>query len=459
MARQPLSSVDVAWLQMEEPTNLMMVTGLLLFDQPLDPARLRRVLEQRLLAFPRFRQRVVRPGLLGGVPHWEDDPLFQVEAHIHRVALPSPGGDVALQRIVSDLMSTPLDYSKPLWHAHLIEGYEAGSAMVVRIHHCIGDGLALIHVMLSLTDASARPARRTARVDPSGGSAADGGGFPWDGLPRLARLVGSLARNPGPTFRMGMAGTSSLAGMTLLPPDPPNLFKGRLGVTKRAAWSRPEPLDQIKAIGRANSATVNDVLVAAATGALRRYLVRRGRPVTGLEIRASVPVNLRPPKDAYELGNSFGLVFLSLPVGIGSARRRLNAVRRRMEEIKRSPDALMTYALLNAVGRLPSQVEGLLLRFFGSKATAVMTNVPGPAQPLYLAGRRIGRVMFWVPLSGHMGLGISILSYAGEVMLGVATDAGLVPDPEAIVEGFHQELVELARLSSATAVPAARART
>jgi WS/DGAT/MGAT family acyltransferase len=459
MARQPLSSVDVAWLQMEDPTNLMMVSGLLLFDRPLDVARLRRVLEQRLLAFPRFRQRVVRPRLLGWVPHWEDDPLFQVEAHIHRVALPSPGGDAALQPLVSDLMSTPLDYSKPLWHVHLIEGYEGGSAVLVRIHHCIGDGLALIHVMLSLTDASARPARRTTPVDAGTGGKPNGGGFSWDGLPRLAGLVAALARNPGPVLQMGMAGTSSLAGMTLLPPDPPNLFKGKLGVTKRAAWSRPEPLDRVKAIGRANSATVNDVLVAAATGALRRYLVRRGQAVTGLEIRASVPVNLRPPEDAYKLGNSFGLVFLSLPVGIGSARRRLNAVRRRMEEIKRSPDALMTFALLNTVGRLPSQVEGLMLRFFGSKATAVMTNVPGPAQPLYLAGRRIGRVMFWVPLSGHLGLGISILSYAGEVMLGVATDAGLAPDPEAIVEGFHQEMAELARISSKTEVSSPAART
>jgi diacylglycerol O-acyltransferase / wax synthase len=448
MARQPLSSVDVAWLQMEDPTNLMMVTGLLLFDRPVDAGRLRRVLEQRLLAFPRFRQRVVRPRLLGGLPHWEDDPLFLMEAHIHRVALPSPGGDVALQQLVSDLMGTPLDYSKPLWHVHLVEGYENGSAVLVRIHHCIGDGLALIHVMLSLTDTSARPARRTAAVGAGSERKPGAGSLPWDGLPRLAGLVAGLARNPGPALQMGMAGTSSLAGMTLLPPDPPNLFKGRLGVTKRAAWSRPEPLDQVKAIGRANSATVNDVLVAAATGALRRYLVRRGQPVTGLEIRASVPVNLRPPEDAHKLGNSFGLVFLSLPVGIGSARRRLNAVRRRMEEIKRSPDALMTFALLNAVGRLPSQVEGLMLRFFGSKATAVMTNVPGPARPIYLAGRRIGRVMFWVPLSGHLGLGISILSYAGEVMLGVATDAGLVPDPEAIVEGFHQEMAELARISS-----------
>jgi WS/DGAT/MGAT family acyltransferase len=458
MSRHPLASVDVAWLQMEDPTNLMMVTGLLLFDQPLDPVRIRGVLEQRLLGFPRFRQRVVRPRLLGGTPHWEDDPLFQVEAHIHRVALPSPGGDEALQQLVGDLMSTPLDYSKPLWHMHLVEGYQGGSAVLVRIHHCIGDGLALIHVMLSLTDTSARPGRRPTAVKSMKGAPAAGGRFPWGGLPRLVGLAGSLARNPGPAFEMGMAGASSLAGMTLLPPDPPNLFKGPLGVTKRAAWSRPESLDQVKAIGRANSATVNDVLVAAATGALRRYLVRRGQPVTGLEIRASVPVNLRPAPDAYKLGNSFGLVFLSLPVGIASARRRLNAVRRRMEELKRSPDALMTFALLNTVGRLPSQIEGLLLRFFGSKATAVMTNVPGPDQPVYLAGRRIARVMFWVPLSGHLGLGISILSYAGEVMLGVATDAGLVPDPQTIVDDFHQEMAELGRLSGTETVSSASAR-
>jgi WS/DGAT/MGAT family acyltransferase len=203
------------------------------------------------------------------------------------------------------------------------------------------------------------------------------------------------------------------------------------------------PLDDFKAIGKAFNATVNDVLVATATGALRRYLEQRGEPTTGVAIRASVPVNLRPLDDQYRLGNAFGLVFLTLPVGIADPVRRLRAIKKEMDELKRSPDALVAYGVLHVLGFAPVGVERLGLRFFGSKATAVLTNVPGPREPLYLAGRKVQNVMFWVPQSGHLGLGISILSYAGGVMLGVATDEGLVPDPERIVEGFEKEFKAL----------------
>ena len=206
-----------------------------------------------------------------------------------------------------------------------------------------------------------------------------------------------------------------------------------------AAWSEPLPLEDFKAIGKAHGATVNDVLVAAATGALRRYMERRGDATAGVAIRASVPVNLRPLDRAHELGNAFGLVFLTLPVGIADPARRLRAIKKEMDALKQSPEALVAFGVLSLMGLAPVEVEQLGLRFFGSKATAVLTNVPGPRQPLYMAGRKIDKVMFWVPQSGHLGLGISILSYDGGVMLGIATDAGLVPDPERIVEYFKVE--------------------
>jgi WS/DGAT/MGAT family acyltransferase len=231
----------------------------------------------------------------------------------------------------------------------------------------------------------------------------------------------------------------------MLPPDPATAFKGKLGRRKRAAWSSPIPLDGFKLIGKAFDATVNDVLVTTATGALRRYLEHHGETTTGIAIRASVPVNLRPLDQAHKLGNSFGLVFLTLPIGIADPVRRLKAIKKEMDELKRSPEALIAYAVLNVLGLTPVEVEKLGLRFFGSKATAVLTNVPGPREPLYLAGRKVDSVMFWVPQSGRLGLGISILSYAGGVMLGVATDEGLVPDPERIVAEFEREFKALRR--------------
>jgi len=148
-----------------------------------------------------------------------------------------------------------------------------------------------------------------------------------------------------------------------------------------------------------------------------------------------------------QLGNRFGLVFLSLPVGIADPLERIAEVRRRMRQLKRSAEPVVTYGILTAMGRSPKLVQQAVVKLIASKTTAVLTSVPGPQQPLYLAGRRIRDVFFWVPQAGRVGLGLSICSYAGQVRLGVATDAGLVPDPERIVEGFHEEFDDLRRRS------------
>jgi WS/DGAT/MGAT family acyltransferase len=442
-----MSSVDAAWLGMEDPTNLMMVTGVLMLDGKADIKRLRVLLDKRLAPFGRFHQRVVRPRTRGSLPHWQDEAGFDIDNHVSHIALPSPGGDKALRELVSELMSTPLDTTKPLWHVHLIDGYGDGSVVLARIHHSIADGIALVRVMLSLTDATAtaRPIRRRGESRKTNNNAG-----PLDWLPAaVGRGIAAgqrLLDNPGKVgdyARLGAEGAYRLGRLVALPPDPRTVFKGDLGRRKRAAWSSPLPLDDFKAIGRAFGATVNDVLVATATGALRRYLDKKGENTSGLSIRASVPVNLRPPDQAHKLGNSFGLVFLTLPVGVVDPVRRLRSIKKEMDDLKRSPEALVAYGVLNLMGLAPVEVEKLGLRFFGSKATAVLTNVPGPREPLYLAGQKLDKVMFWVPQSGRLGLGISILSYAGGVMLGVATDEGLVADPEKIIEAFGQEFQAL----------------
>ena len=427
----PMSSVDAAWLGMEDPTNLMMVTGVLALEGKADIKRVRTLLDKRLAPFGRFHQRVVRPRTRAGLLHWQDDAGFDIDNHVSHVALPPPGGDKALRDMVSELMSTALDATKPLWQVHLIDGHERGSVVLARIHHSIADGIALVQVMLSLTDsspaASARPRRKRSENSNSAG--------PLDWLSGAIKLLDNPARIAEGAYRLGR--------LVVLPPDPQTAFKGPLGRRKRAAWSSTVPLDEFKAVGKAFGATVNDVLVATATGALRRYLEKRGEPTSGVAIRASVPVNLRPLDQAHKLGNAFGLVFLTLPVGIADPVKRLRAVKKEMDDLKRSPEALVAFAVLNVMGLTPVEVEKAGLRFFGSKATAVLTNVPGPREPLYIAGRKIGQVMFWVPQSGRLGLGISIISYAGGVMLGVATDEGLVRDPEKIVAEFEREFKAL----------------
>jgi diacylglycerol O-acyltransferase / wax synthase len=429
---------------MEHPANLMMVTGILMFSRRVDLARLRGVIEERLLAFPRFRQKVVEAPLGLGPPQWLTTRGFDLDAHLHHVAVPAPGDKLALEAFVSDLTSTPLDFSKPLWQFHLVD-YGPGSVVVARLHHCIADGMALVRVLLSLADTEPNPPPR-----------ASGEMFLEEGFGGLGDLFKAgnalaqaglgLAQEPGRALDLvgrGALAAATLAEVALMLPDPKTSLKGELGFRKRVAWSEPIDLAGVKAAGAREGATINDVLVSAATGALRRYLRAQGDDVSGLEIRAAVPVNLRPLDEAHKLGNQFGLVLASLPVGIADPRRRLLETKRRMDEIKSSMQPVVAFGLLNALGLTPSRLQSLALDFFGAKSSLVLTNVPGPRQRLYLAGRRLERVMFWVPQSGRLGLGVSILSYAGEVMVGVASDAGLVPEPQRIVAGFEAELARL----------------
>jgi WS/DGAT/MGAT family acyltransferase len=189
---------------------------------------------------------------------------------------------------------------------------------------------------------------------------------------------------------------------------------------------------------------VNDVLVAALAGALRRYLEGRSAAVEGLEVNAVCPVNLRPLHEAEQLGNRFGLIWLALPIGSADPLERLRLVKERMDALKRSPEPLVVFGILSALGVAPAEVSGPLVDLFGAKGTAVLTNVAGPRQAIYIAGGRIEDIMFWVPQSGRLGLGLSILSYDGRVRVGVASDRGLVPDPEAIADAFEAEFAALA---------------
>jgi hypothetical protein len=172
----------------------------------------------------------------------------------------------------------------------------------------------------------------------------------------------------------------------------------------------------------------------------------RGEPIGGLDFRAVVPVNLRPIEEELNLGNSFGLVFLSLPVGIEDPLERLAELKRRMDLIKGTPEAIVAFGILNTMGLASPKIEDIIVDIFEKKATTVMTNVPGPREVRYFAGKAIRGVMFWVPQSGRLGLGVSIISYAGEVLVGIASDAGLTPDPEMIVEALHAEFEQYREL-------------
>lgn len=461
--REPMSKVDTAWLHMERPTNLMMITGVLMLKQKLGIRRLKDTIRARWLSFRRFSQKVLE---LPGQSFWEVDPHFDIDSHVRRAALPEPAGKVELEEYVSLLASTPLDPSKPLWQFHLIENYDGGSAVVIRVHHCYADGIALVQVLLSLTDTDpeADPARPhpKEKLQSSGGTVFDRLLSPArQGVENAVHLVESVVakasqwvRHPQSTAehaaelarmsaREGSEIMRELVHSLTLPDDPPTLFKGPLGVAKRVAWCEPLPLHEVKAVGKALGCTVNDVLLASVSGALRSYLIDAGEDVQGLTIRATVPVNLRPLEHAKELGNHFGLVFLDLPIGESHPLTRLIRVRDAMAELKHSRQALVSYGLLSALGMGPGFLQQPALELLSRKATAVATNVPGPQAQLYLAGAAIGEMMFWVPQTGSIGMGISILSYHNKVHFGLITDARLVPVPGEIITRFGPELEKL----------------
>jgi WS/DGAT/MGAT family acyltransferase len=455
--RERMSSVDVAWLRMDRPSNLMVICGVLAMHERIPMARLRSTVTSRFLRYPRFRQHPVKAA--GGY-QWQSDEHFDLAHHVVRIELSRGAGEAELEALVSELVSTPLDPHHPLWQFHLVDNYKGGSAVILRIHHCYADGIALIQVLLSMTD----PDREGRRAGPVPVPPANRGDAEDDPLAQLlAPLAGTLKmastagstliekgtelwRDPGKAIALieqGGALAGEIAKLVLMSEDSATRFKGQPGVAKRVAWADPIALDDVKAIGKALSCSVNDVLLSSVAGALRAYLVRRGDDVGEVMIRALVPVNLRPPEKAYRLGNKFGLVFLDLPIGIENPVARLYAVRSKMQELKGSFQPVIALGILAAMGAGPQILQDQLLAMLAKNATAVMTNVPGPQQPLYFAGGKIDRLMFWVPQSGNIGMGVSIITYAGEVQFGVITDRGLCPDPERVIERFAPEFEKL----------------
>lgn len=457
--KEMLAAVDAAWLRMDRPCNLMMICGMLLLDAAVDLPALRALVRDHMLCFHRFRQRVVDTG---AGPYWETDPDFDLDWHVRRVPL-APGGPT-LEELTSELISTALDARRPMWQFHLIETADAG-ALVMRIHHCYGDGFAMLHLLDALTEivpgqrkmagvdlAPAQPARSAwERVLGSVGESVG------DALRELRSVAGTgaaLLADRGAAIDAARSGADLVrqaAVIANMAPDAPSRLKGELGVMKRAAWTDTIPLEEFKAVAAILGCSVNDILMACTAGALRAYLDEAGDPVGSLDLRALVPVNLRPPGPLTELGNHFGLVFLDLPVGIDDPVQRALEAHLRMESLKQSRQPLVAFGILAAMGVSPAFLRERILEALAANASVVVTNVRGSAEPRYLAGRRIMQEMFWVPQSGGIGIGISLLSYAGQVSIGVVADARRVPDPAAIPRLFAAQFEAL--LLSALMLP------
>ncbi len=470
--RERMTKVDTAWLRMDSPSNLMMIVGVWVLKPAIKYADLCRRIEDTLLKYPRFGQRVEQDATGAS---WVTDEQFDIHQHVVKETLarkPRGRAQEALQDRLAELAVTPLPHDRPLWQFNLVENYQGGSAMLVRIHHCIADGIALIAVTQSMVDGGTAPVqRRNTHVRHEGlegaqdwiahsvikpftdlavkalGTAGAGVANAFDFLAEPQKGMDKGLSGSAEMARLAYQLMRDAAALALMPDDSPTQLKGTPGKRKRVAWCEPIPLEEVKAVGKALNCSINDVLLSCVAGAIAQYLMAHGEDVKGKEIRAMVPVNLRTTEDAYKLGNRFGLAPVVLPIGLANPIERVYEVRRRMSQLKGSLQPLLAFGLLAVAGLLIKPAQDAMLGLFSRKTTAVMTNVPGPREKLRFLGATLEQSLFWVPQSGSVGLGVSILSYGGGVQFGVITDADLCPRPQEIIDGFEPEFAKLSVLT------------
>lgn len=462
---EPVSGVDAAWLRLDQPTNLTVITAIAVIE-PIELETFKDVVSARFLAFPRFRQKPINHA---GLYLWEDDEHFSLDYHVRRVALPEPANKETLEDYIGELMSTPLDTTKPLWQFNLIENYMGDHVVLMRAHHCYADGLSLVAVFGALTDEtpninpfpleSVRKQEQRRHVRQSFSSRLDNLSDALEKCTRLSYKISEeslhVLKEPEQaksTLRQGLNGAAEIAKLAALPSDPSLSLKAPLGVMKCCSWSEEIPLATFKNISRTFGCSINDVLIACVSGGLRKLVEKRGEKVDGVKIHGTLPVNLRQldtrsgKQELHELGNRFGMVFVPLSVGIANPIERLYAVKHDMQELKSSMQPALSYALLGAAGLLPQGMQQPLLDLFSNKTSLVLSNVPGSRKPRYIAGSLVKQIMFWVPQAGDIGLGISLLSYAGNVQIGVKADRELLPAPVELINEILSALDEYTSL-------------
>lgn len=426
-ARERVAPNDAVWLQ-DSDTNRMVIHGVYTTD-PITLDEARSIFQSRVLAadggrrYPRFRMRVVRSR---GRWYWEDDPAFDIARHIVASPLTGHVSAAMLQDYIATIAHQPLAADRPLWRIEHVEDFEDGeSAFLVRIHHAMADGIAFVPIIMALMDELADPAPARAETSrPAGG---------WLRSAVLAPLAIPLV----------------LVERALWRPDRHALHGPPVGGRKRLTWTRSFPLDDVKRFKNRFGATVNDVLMALVSGAVARFLeTSAGQQVRYL--RFSMPINMREPGAELRMENRFAAVPLTLPAQPRDLPRRLSAVKARLDTLKSGLRPLAIYDAVNVMLTLmPAGLSRRLIDFFANKCTGVVTNLPGPQRPLALAGRRLRTLMFWVPQRGDIGLGISILTFAGQVQVGVIADTRILEDPAPLARAIEREFDEMAAYAPA----------
>jgi len=422
---RPLAPADHAWLRMDTPQNLVVIHLAFCFEGEVPLPAIVAQLRARLTAHHQFTHRIERRWRRA---HWVPDARFSMSRHLREVRLPEGSGKAALKAWMSSQAHLPLPTDRPLWQATLVHGIAGGSALVMRVHHSLADGISLMALIGGFTDLAEgelpmAPARAAEREDLSLGLV----------LRRLPRLLADAAH------------------MLFMRRDKPSHLKGTPGLGKSVAWSEPLSLAMARDLGARHGATVNDVMLAVITDVLRRHLQSRGVAQPAAPLRTVIPVNMRPHREAHLLGNRFGLVGLELPVHLDAPLEQLRAVRDGMTTLKRGLQGQLALALVRFAGCLPAALQTALLGIFSRRCTVIVTNVIGPAEARAVAGVKLDELMLCVPQGMTVGVGVSIISYNGELRIGFLVDEQLMPDSAAAAASVRACFEQLRRAACAQA--------
>jgi WS/DGAT/MGAT family acyltransferase len=451
-----MTSRDAGFLYLERPHALLHIGCVARLEGALGRDELVDRIEARLPRLRRYAQRAIPVPFALGHPTWEDDPDFAAGRHVHRWALPAPGGEAELREAVEKLLAQPLDRDRPLWEMHLIEGLDGGgTALFQKVHHCMVDGMAGAQILEALLDDSPDTSERSPAATPFAPSlpaAAERAGRALaDGLRRQLGVAGGvLAALRGPASARAAISRlreAAFSAVQLAARDVPEMpWNAPVGSARRLEFTRL-PLAAVGRIRARRGGTVNDVVLSVLAGGLHHYLVGSGHATRGLELVALVPVSLRDPQEAQALGNRISGLLVPLCVDLGEEVPRLAATRAVTERLKQNAAWTGIDALLGALDELPPPLVALVgsrLRV-GRLANLVATNVPGPRETRWLAGRRVEALYPIVPITDGIGLGLAVFSYDGWLHVGLNADAEAVPDLDKLRHGIEVAFERLAR--------------
>jgi len=456
--------LDASFLHIEDDVSHMHIASVAIFEGPQPPfADIVAMVDAKLALVPRYRQVVKFVPFELGRPVWADDPHFNIEYHLRHTALPAPGGEAELRKLVGRVMSQPLDRSKPLWEIWVVEGLEDGRwAMLAKTHHAMVDGISGTDLLAVIMDLSPEVVRTVTaawipRPTPTGGHLAAEAlknvvRSPYEQVRALRASTRAIRHAVTHAAEVGQ-GVVAMAG--LVRATPVSSLNGPLGPHRRYAWASTS-VDDIKKVRKGLGGTFNDVVLASITNGFRELLLSRGEDIDRV-VRTLVPVSVRP-RDAGgkavgdgTFENKVSAMFAELPVSIEDPSERLHAITRQMEGLKDSKQAVAGEALTSMSGFAPPMLLALGMRLATRAAqrnvNTVTTNVPGPQFPLYAAGRKMLRAFPYVPLGGQMRIGIAIFSYNGEVNFGITGDYDTTPDLDVLSAGIEDGMERMVKLA------------